>query len=1042
VRRWLVIWLLFLIVLVGLLVSDELQTATLQSRYLSELGRELSYKVESGASDAIRFPTTGPYDERLGYSRLPSFSQALKSRGFAVTAQARMSQSLLSLTEEGLFPAYHEKSAAGLELFDCNARPFYSLRYPERRYDRFESVPPLIVQTLLFIENRDLLDTTQPRQNPAVSWARLGKVLGDQAISIVRPGHPTPGASTLATQIEKFRHSPNGQTTTRSDKLKQMASASVRAYLDGPETMATRQRIVVDYLNTVPLSAQAGYGEISGLGDGLWTWYGRDLDDVNALLKQPFAPIPTQLFSRQVQAYKEVLSLMLAQRAPSYYLRGRPLELDKLTTYHLHILAEAGMIPAAMRDAALKIPLKLRPGPIRHPVPSFVNQKASTIARVQLAGWLGMPDLYALDRLDLSAHTTLNDPIQRAVSEKLRLAGTVEGAKAAGMYGYNMLKAGDDPSRLLYSFTLLERGPGVNLLRVQTDSGNAPFDINQGARLNLGSTAKLRTVVHYMEIMTELHQRYAALPASDLARVPTARQEVLHRWALDYLIHAEDRSLKPMLQAAIQRSYSANPSEVFYTGGGAQQFTNFDPEEDHRSYTVAEGLQKSVNLVYVRLMRDMVRYHMAKLAGTPEEVLADPSARKTYLSRFADWEGTTFMARFYRNYHGKTPEQMLDLLLSQTRLESSRVATILRSVEPEAPFDHFAEQMRRYLPAKTLSDKTLHDLYSKYGVDKYSLGDRGYLARIHPLELWLVEYLRRKPQATMGETLTAGAEARQQAYAWLLQTRSPEKQDKRIKYMQELEAYQEIAKAWRALGYPIAAITPSYASAVGAAGDRPAALAELMGIIVNGGVRQPTQALTRLHFAAGTPYETRFDGAPGAPSRVLPTEIAEVAHDLLVDVVNGGTAVRIKGGYVLRDGTVLEVGGKTGTGDHRYEVYARGGGLIESRRVNRSATFVFALGDHFYGTITAFVREPYAEKYSFTSAMMVQLLKSMAPDLLPEIDPASREPQAACRDTLDLPPPLPPGPPPPSPVHFEPPAGPGLPPLPHVETRAGLKPLH
>ena len=68
-----------------------------------------------------------------------------------------------------------------------------------------------------------------------------------------------------------------------------MASASLRAYLDGEDTLPRRRQIVVDYLNTVPLAAQAGFGEVNGLGDGLWAWYGRDFDEVNRLLAAPIA---------------------------------------------------------------------------------------------------------------------------------------------------------------------------------------------------------------------------------------------------------------------------------------------------------------------------------------------------------------------------------------------------------------------------------------------------------------------------------------------------------------------------------------------------------------------------------------------------------------------------------------------------------------------------------------------------------------------------------------------------------------------------------
>jgi hypothetical protein len=107
---------------------------------------------------------------------------------------------------------------------------------------------------------------------------------------------------------------------------------------------------------------------------------------------------------------------------------------------------------------------------------------------------------------------------------------------------------------------------------------------------------------------------------------------------------------------------------------------------------------------------------------------------------------------------------------------------------------------------------------------------------------------------------------------------------------------------------------------------------------------------------------------------------------MLNDVVQGGTAKRLADGMVFPNGTTLPVYGKTGTGDQRFEVFAKGGRLIESRKVNRSATFVFMMGDRFYGTLTAYVHEPYASHYEFTSAMSVQLLKSLAPALQPLLD--------------------------------------------------------
>ena len=93
---------------------------------------------------------------------------------------------------------------------------------------------------------------------------------------------------------------------------------------------------------------------------------------------------------------------------------------------------------------------------------------------------------------------------------------------------------------------------------------------------------------------------------------------------------------------------------------------------------------------------------------------------------------------------------------------------------------------------------------------------------------------------------------------------------------------------------------PSLATAIGSSGDRPEALAELMGIIVNDGVKLPTTDLERLHFAAGTPYETKMVYRPEAPERVMAPEVAATVRRALMGVVAGGTATRLRGTYVAR----------------------------------------------------------------------------------------------------------------------------------------------
>jgi membrane peptidoglycan carboxypeptidase len=985
--------LLIALALAARIAQVEIETSRLQARYLSELTRDVGFSVDDGPSHSMRFPQAdkGPYDSRLGYALLPAIQQRLLKRGFEISSQARNSERMLSLADKGLFLPYAEKDIAGLQLFDGTGAPLFDARFPGHTYDSFDAIPPVIVNSLLFIEDRYLLDPDQPNRNPAIDWGRFSRALADQGLHVFNHHQPAPGGSTLATQIEKFRHSAGGRTATPPEKLRQIASASVRAYLNGPQTLPARQQIVVRYLNSVPLAAQPGIGEINGIGDGLAAWYGRDFADVNRLLN---APSTEQNLAEQGKALREVLSLMIAQRAPSYFLHRGYAELERLTDSYLRLLATGGVVTIPLRDAALAAQVELHRAPVKtQSADSFVSRKAVTSMRSNLLASLGIPSFYELDRLDLQAKGTLNNAVQQAVSERLAAAATRDGAKAAGLVGFEMLRASDDPSKIAYSFTLYERRDGANLVRVQTDSVNQPFDINSGARLNLGSTAKLRTVVTYLQIVSELHARYAPLSTAELKAIKPDPTDQLTRWALDYLTHTSDRSLQAMLDAAVERKYSASPGETFYTGGGAQTFNNFESDDNSRILTIHRAFQHSVNLVFVRLMRDIVHYEMIKTTGPSTQWLGDPAIRKMYLTRFADQESRVYMNRFYTKYHGKTPDQALALLLLGVRKSPPKVATVLRSVAPDESNAWFNAKMRAALKntpaASMLDDEDLANLYAKYAVDRFNLNDRGYIASVHPLELWTLNYLRAHPAATLDEIQKASRDVRLSTYSWLFKTRYHATQDRRIKRMVELRAYDAIGKSWQALGYPFETLTPSYAAAIGASGDRPAALAQLIGVIANDGNKVPTESLTQLDFAKDTPYETHFQRAAVAPEQQLSPEIAVVMKTLLRDVVTGGTARRLAQGMTFPDGQTLAVYGKTGTGDQRLNVYAKGARLIESRKVNRSATFVFAMGDRFYGTLTAWVHEPYAAHYAFTSALSVQLLKSMAPVLQPLLEEPS-----------------------------------------------------
>ncbi|KAB2926550.1 MAG: penicillin-binding protein [Dechloromonas sp.] len=973
-----------------LLLGDEIRTSRLQALYLARYAAELDYRVLEGASDAIRFPTHGPFDERLGYSDLPQISERLIAHGYRLTRQARHSAALLDYAGRGYFPPYREKAMAGLTVTDCRADTLYRFRYPYRSYAEFSAVPQRVAETLMFIENRDLLDASRPTRNPAVDWVRLGRAILGRIGRMVSDDFDAPGGSTLATQIEKFRHAPDGITADSTEKFRQMVSASVRAYRDGEQTLPARQQILLDYLNTVPLSAAARHGEVNGLGDGLWVWFAADFAKVNELLAAPDADGPR--LAEQGRALHQVVALMIAHRRPSYYLgaSGRS-ALAHLSRVYLRLLAEHGVISQALCDAALGQPLSFR-DMLRDPplLPADAGKGAVAI-RNRLAGLLDS-SLYQLDRYDADVSATLNGDLQRRISDYLGKLDDPAFARSQELLGERMLQ----PATLgavRYSFNLVEQTPTGNRVRVQTDTTDQPLDINEGSKLELGSTAKLRVLTTYLEIVAELHERYGEMAVEDLRKLQLEQHDRLTRWAIDHLLAAREKDLPSMLQAALERRYSADPGEEFFTGGGVHTFNNFRREDDARETTVRQALQASINLVFVRLMRDVVRHTMYQVPGSSAQLVEhrDDPRRQEYLARFADREGQVFLRRFWNKYQGKSANEIRDDFLHGLRPGATRLAAVFRYLSPEASPQELADFLEQRLGSKP-SDSQLARLYERNGPSAFDLPDRGFVARVHPLELWLVAHLSAHPQAAWAEVVKASSEERQAVYRWLFNSRFKDAQDSRIYTMLEVEAFLDIHRRWARLGYPFGHLVPSLATALGSSGDRPAALAELMGIIENDGVRLPTRRIETLTFAAGTPYETHFAIPPVAGERVMRTEVAAALRDALSEVVEGGTARRLSGAFKLADGTTLTVGGKTGTGDNRIVV---GRGQARGVALNRTATFVFYLGPRHFGTLTAYVIGPDAARYRFTSALPVQILKSMSPLLLPALEPQAA---ATCPD--------------------------------------------
>ena len=647
---WLVVILVLMLVLA---VYQESRQHFYQSTLWHWLAQKLSYRVENGPSTQISFPNAGPFDKRYGYHQLPIWQTQLIQNGFNLSAQSRFSAGLQRYSNWGFNPPFSQQHYPALSLYGCKQDLLYQFNAPALRFNDLTEVAPVIVQSLLFIEDRGLLSPDHPRANPVVNLPRLGAATLSQLQRAIGIAAPAAGGSTLATQLEKYRHSPQGLTSDMADKFRQLVSASVKTYQTSTDTTAMRRNIVLQYLNTVPLSATAGHGEVHGLGEGLMAWFGRAPADVNRILRDNSGAT-----SEQGLALRQVLALIIAQRRPSYYLLQGRADLEQLTNRHINLLQQHGVIDKPLATLALAQQLRFQTdAEIAQSLDA--DFKASTMARSRLAQLLNI-NLYQLDRLDLSANTSIDIALQTAISQQLSALTEFEQAKQAGLFGQRLLQPGQQ-QQVSYSFTLYQRTATGNKVRVQTDSTNQPFDFNNASKLELGSTAKLRVLISYLEIIAELHRLYAAESPDTLRYVDIAPQDNLSSWALSYLSQNPGIALETMLQAAVQRRYSADPKESFFTGGGLHTFNNFREEDDKLQPTIAEALQQSINLPFVRLLQDIVSYISYHGENSSYQLLQDDDnpRRDQYLRRFADREGITFLQRFWKKYQHKTAAERL-----------------------------------------------------------------------------------------------------------------------------------------------------------------------------------------------------------------------------------------------------------------------------------------------------------------------------------------------------------------------------------------------
>ena len=972
-KRWLK-WCIFCLIVI-LCSAIEIRTSVLQSWIFTRINEGISFEMASGHSTSIGFPRSAPFDDRRGYSKIPELQARLEKQGYQVKQQVKQSATLANLISRGITPPYVVPPEAGMTVFGVDGVPLFQYAQSEFLFKRINDIPPLLIKTLLFLENRDLDRPTAAWQNPVIEWDRLAMAALYYIGANLYLPVPVQGGSTLAVQLEKFRHSPNGRTDTPLEKLRQVFSASLKAYRAGKNTRAWRERIILDYFNTVPLAAAPGYGEIHGLGEGLYAWFGTELDDALAAIQEPGITTP------KVDAYKQILTLLVSVRSPSAFLVDDRAALETKVRQFARLMAREGIIEKELANAIETTRINyLGSAPIT-PQPSSYKNKAANAVRITTMEYLGINNVYDLNRLHLDVQSTIDVPLQKKVTEFLQSLADPEVVRSKGLIGEYLLNDAE-PKKVVYSFLLVERTPKGNMIRVQADNLATPFDFNEGVKLELGSTAKLRTLTHYLELIAELHKESSPMTREDLTKAAKGARDALTRWVIEALQQDPKIGLEAILQSAMERRYSANPGEMFFTGGGLHEFANFAPEDDSKVLPLREAFQSSTNLVFIRLMRDIINYHRVRLVYDAEEVLANPEypERRRLLVELADEESRGALRRSYQNYTAQSEEKIVARLAGTKGNQERRLAILFFAWRIGTDAESLAAWLKKHNGNATPEDAV--KLFRAYQNPRLTALDFAYLLSVHPLDLWCAGEYRKNPNLSWNDLLARSRDARLQASSWLLNPRNRKAQDLRLRIKIERDAFSRLTPYWQKLGFPFKTMVPSYASSIGSSGDRPVALAELVGILVNDGMRRPGTSLTKIHFARATPYETILERVSGNGDSVLPLEVARAARKAMADVVAQGTARRLQGAFKYPDGKIITVGGKTGSGDNRFQTFNRQGGVVSSRATNRTATFVFYIDQYYYGVITAYVQGREAEHYKFTSALPVTILKMLAPTIM------------------------------------------------------------
>jgi|GEM_PF-5041859 len=646
-------------------------------------------------------PAEGNTDLERGYNEIQRIRQQAKAAGDTVSEQVPWKDRQVGPIH--LAPIFDRKPQAGITIQDMNGQTMYQGATPHNIYEKFEDIPEVVVKSFCVVEDKNICDESkEPTYNAAINWWRASQAA---AMGVGKKLHLTSkveGGSTLPIQITKNDSWEKGRTKGFMDKAEQMMTASAEMYALGLDTREQRKNKILEYINTASFAGHPEFGEVKGVRDAMAVLHGSsNYDEILTAMKDD---------EETARVFRQMFSLVMAVKMPDESLRsqkGFNALQERIDAFTRLLVDEKVITPSfAEKVKAAKLDFaEIGKHPVieaRAPRAKYVDSmRLSVMNKLKLNPIDGM---YRLDRWDLQVDSTLDHAVNAAVTEKLKSFNDPEIAKKNGLIGFQLLRPETAP-KVTWAITINERLPdGSIVTRVSTDTFKGSLDLTKGGRQNYGSTGKMRMATTFLEVIGELHEKLSTKSPEELKAMTVHPRDKLTRWAVNYLSNpANDLSLEGMQRASITTIKYSGHRQGFFTGGGMNYPGNFDRKEDSQSYSVEGALWESVNLSWYRITDDIEEYMKWGRLGIDASILDEgpftaeqENLRKKYLEEFADYEGTVFSGRFWRQQRNRIASELAANLAKKDADYAVHMTGLYRGFYPESSFDEYAGFMTAF----------------------------------------------------------------------------------------------------------------------------------------------------------------------------------------------------------------------------------------------------------------------------------------------------------------------------------------------------------